>query len=99
MNDGAMSGRFAEPRARARRQSEVELKHERALSCLRDRHSYVISRRREQKAKKMGIKELQYETYGLSTEVVRETIDSVLRHSDPDRIILYGSRGRGDFAE
>lgn len=44
-------------------------------------------------------KVLRFEKYGLSPKIVRETIDSILRHASPDRIILYGSRSRGDFSD
>lgn len=33
---------------------------------------------------------------GLSAGLVQQIIDAVLRHTKPRRIILYGSRARGD---
>lgn len=36
---------------------------------------------------------------GLSQELLREIVDSIIRHAAPKRIILYGSRARGNYAE
>lgn len=33
---------------------------------------------------------------GLSAGLVQQIIDAILRHTKPKRIILYGSRARGD---
>lgn len=35
---------------------------------------------------------------GLSQELLKQIIDAVVRHSAPKRIILYGSRARGDYS-
>ena len=35
---------------------------------------------------------------GLSSELLQQIVGVLLRHADPKKIILYGSRARGDYS-
>ncbi|MBM4160397.1 MAG: nucleotidyltransferase domain-containing protein [Ignavibacteria bacterium] len=35
---------------------------------------------------------------GLSADLLRDVVDAIVRHASPRKIIIYGSRARGDFS-
>ena len=38
-------------------------------------------------------------TLGLSADLLKQIVDAIVRSADPKKIVIYGSRARGDFSE
>jgi predicted nucleotidyltransferase len=38
-------------------------------------------------------------TLGLSADLLKQIVDAIVRHAHPKKIVVYGSRARGDFSQ
>ena len=38
-------------------------------------------------------------TLGLSADLLKQIVDAIVRSAHPKKIVIYGSRARGDFSE
>jgi predicted nucleotidyltransferase len=45
----------------------------------------------------MGVEQAVEKNVGLSKELLGQIVDAIVRHVNPTKIILYGSRARGDY--
>ena|SRR3989304_416222 len=45
----------------------------------------------------MSVQQDVEKNIGLSRELLRQIVDAIVRHVNPMRIIIYGSRARGDY--